>query len=104
MNQILKMELINQGTEAEIRLIGRITSNNAPELQRMLEDQAERFDRIVIDLRELEYISSAGLRALKILYVKMKDKGGQVVIRGVCEDVRNMFNVTGFSKLFTFED
>ena len=104
MNQMLKMELINRGAEAVICLIGRITSNNALEFQKKLEEQAERFDSIVIDLRDLEYISSAGLRALKILYVKMKDKGGRVVIRGVREDVKNMFHVTGFDRLFTFED
>ena len=100
----LKMNLVKRDNEAEISLIGWLDATNAPDAQKVLEQQAERFDRIELDLKELEYISSAGLRALKVLQMKMSDKGERVVIRNVREDVKSVFKVTGFYRLFKFED
>lgn len=100
----LKMNLVKRDNEAEISLIGWLDATNAPDAQKVLEQQAERFDRIELDLKELEYISSAGLRALKVLQMKMSDKGERVVIRNVRKDVKSVFNVTGFYRLFKFED
>lgn len=100
----LKMNLVKRDNEAEISLIGWLDATNAPDAQKILEQQAERFDRIELDLKELEYISSAGLRALKVLQMKMSDKGERVVIRNVREDVKSVFKVTGFYRLFKFED
>ena len=104
MKNTLKMKLLNRGTEGEIRLMGRIDSNNAMDVQKALEEQADRFNSIVLDFKDLEYISSAGLRVLRILYTKMKGKGERVVIRNAREDVLSVFRVTGFYRLFTFED
>ena len=100
----LKMNLVKRDNEAEISLIGWLDATNAPDAQKVLEQQAERFDRIELDLKELEYISSAGLRALKVLQMKMSDKGERVVIRNVREDVKSVFNVTGFYRRFKVED
>ena len=100
----LKMKLVKRDNEAKISLIGWLDATNAPDAQKVLEQQAERFDRIELDLKELEYISSAGLRALKVLQMKMSDKGERVVIRNVREDVKSVFKVTGFYRLFKFED
>ena len=100
----LKMNLVKRDNEAKISLIGWLDATNAPDAQKVLEQQAERFDRIELDLKELEYISSAGLRALKVLQMKMSDKGERVVIRNVREDVKSVFKVTGFYRLFKFED
>ena len=100
---MLKITLVNRKNEGEINVIGRIDATNAPDLQKLLEQQAERFDRIVLDLKDLEHISSAGLRALKVLYVKMREKGEIVVIRDIREDVKSVFVATGFNRLFRFE-
>ena len=103
-NSELKLKLIKRGDEGELQVSGWIDANNAPEFQKLLEQQAERFDHIVLDLKDLEYISSAGLRALRVLHVKMRDKGGRVVIKNVREDVKSVFVVTGFNRLFVFEN
>ena len=103
-NSELKLKLINRGNEGELQVSGWIDANNAPEFQRLLEQQVERFDRIVLNLKDLEYISSAGLRALRVLHVKMRDKGERVVIKNVRDDVKSVFVVTGFNRLFAFEN
>lgn len=57
---------------------------------------------IVLDLSQLEYISSSGLRIFLSLLKATKAKGGQVVITNMNDDIRNVFTMTGFNSLFQF--
>ena len=99
----VNLKLFNRGSEGELIISGSIDATNAADVQKILEQQADRFDRIVLDLKDLDYISSAGLRALKVMQVKMRKKNGDVLIRNVREDVMSVFQVTGFYRLFKFE-
>lgn len=57
---------------------------------------------IVIDCTGLEYISSAGLRIFLGILQSAQEKGGLVFIKGVNDNVRNIFTITGFSNVFKF--
>jgi anti-anti-sigma factor len=58
---------------------------------------------VVIECQELEYIASSGLRILLDVLKKTKAKGKTVTLRHVNDDIKNVFNITGFVNLFAFE-
>ncbi len=57
---------------------------------------------IILDCTELEYISSAGLRIFLSLLHSAEGKGGHVYIKGVNNELRDIFTITGFSNIFEF--
>ena len=58
---------------------------------------------IVLDCTNLEYVASSGLRIFLSLLQAAKPKGSHVIIRGANDYLRDVFNMTGFSKLFVIE-
>jgi anti-anti-sigma factor len=58
---------------------------------------------IIIDCKGLEYIASSGLRILLGILKGAKQAGSRVVMRGVNDDIKNVFKLTGFINIFEFE-
>ncbi|MBR4730771.1 MAG: STAS domain-containing protein [Prevotella sp.] len=58
---------------------------------------------VIIDCTNLEYIASSGLRILLSILKGAKASGSKVVMRGVNEDIMNVFKLTGFISIFEFE-
>jgi len=58
---------------------------------------------VVIDCTKLEYIASSGLRILLGILKGAKAEGSRVVMRGVNDDIKNVFKMTGFISIFDFE-
>lgn len=58
---------------------------------------------VIIDCTKLEYIASSGLRILISILKGAKSTGSHVVMRGVNDDIKNVFNLTGFTSIFEFE-
>ena len=58
---------------------------------------------VVIDCSSLEYIASSGLRILLSILKGAKAAGSKVVMRGVNDDIKNVFKLTGFISIFEFE-
>ena len=58
---------------------------------------------VIIDCNGLEYIASSGLRILLGILKGAKAGGSKVVLRGVNEDIKNVFKLTGFIDIFEFE-
>jgi len=56
---------------------------------------------LLIDFAEVEYISSAGLRVFLALAKRLRDLGGRVVLCGMGQPVRQVFQLAGFLPLFT---
>lgn len=59
---------------------------------------------IVLECGELEYISSSGLRIFLSILKDVKAKGGTLTLQHVNNEIRNIFTITGFHKLFTIKD
>ncbi|MCR5346293.1 MAG: STAS domain-containing protein [Fretibacterium sp.] len=90
------------GTELELALEGRLDTVTSPELEAEL-DKLEGVEKIVINTAKLEYISSAGLRVLLSTQKRMDRKGGSMTIRNVNEEIKEIFEVTGFDEILTLE-
>jgi len=58
---------------------------------------------VIIDCTNLEYIASSGLRILLSILKGAKASGSKVVMRGVNDDIKNVFKLTGFITIFEFE-
>lgn len=95
----MKMKLVNRGDSADVLLIGRLDVLAAPEAEKALLDIAGRFSSVTLDLAQLEYISSAGLRAIKSFYVAIRQKGGQYAVKNVSKPIMDVFEATGFVRL-----
>ena len=91
----MDMELLNRGTEGELVLAGRLDGNTAKDAERIFLQMVERFDKLIINLEKLEYISSAGLRAVRNLYLAMRKKAGNLYVKGANKTVMEVFEVTG---------
>lgn len=99
----MEIKLVNRGDEGELLLIGRLDANSAPETEQIFRQMAERFDKVVLNMGQLEYISSAGLRVIKIIHMAMKKKNGSLVIKNVKKMVLEVFEMTGFAGLLNIE-
>lgn len=74
----------------------------APELEEVVQKNAESFDSMVIDMTDVEYISSAGLRAILTADNLMSEKEG-LVVRNVTGTVKDILDISGFSSVITLE-
>ena len=87
-----------------VKLIGRLDTNTAPVLDNDLKDELDDVDRLELDLAELDYISSAGLRTVLVLHKKMTAKKGVLAVLHPKDEVMEVFDMTGFSSFLKIED
>ncbi|MBY6265426.1 anti-sigma factor antagonist [Azospirillum sp. 412522] len=89
------------GGVAVLRVDGRIDSGNAAGFEAALLSAVDAEGaRIVVDMAELAYISSAGLRCLLVAAKAARAKRGSITLSAMAPRVREMFDVSGFSSLF----
>jgi len=92
----MKMKLVNRGESADILLIGKLDVNAAAEAEKALLEAASRFNSVTLDLSQLEYISSAGLRTIKSFNLAVRKNGGQYAVKNVPKPIMDVFEATGF--------
>jgi len=90
------------GTDLTIELIGRLDTTTAPELEAALKGAFNGIETLTLDFSNLEYISSAGLRVLLLAQKTMNQKGGMKLI-SVSEEIKEVFDITGFADILTIE-
>lgn len=83
-------------------LSGRLDTTTAPELDQELKSSLLGITALVLDMKDLAYISSAGLRVL-LSAQKLMNKQGKMTIRNSNETVMEIFEVTGFSDILDIE-
>lgn len=83
-----------------VSVAGRLDTTTSPELEEYLKDSLDAVTNLVLDLSELEYISSAGLRVL-LSAQKTMNKQGKMEVTGASEAIMEIFEVTGFSDILT---
>ena len=95
----MTIKLINRTTEGERLLEGRLDASTSPEAEEIFLQTAERFDKPTLNMEQLQYISSAGLRVLKKTYMAMVKKSGSLELSHVNKMVMEVLEMTGFSGL-----
>lgn len=99
----MKLTITNENDEVKVAFSGRLDTAAAQELAPQMEQLADVADKhIILDCRELEFISSLGLRLLLSLRKSSISKGGSITIIHCTSEVKQIFVITGFSSLFNF--
>jgi len=89
-------------TTLTMSLEGRLDTGSAPQLEAELKHAIAGVERLIFDLKKLEYTSSAGLRVL-LSAQKVMNKQGEMVIRNVNEDIMEVFEITGIVDIVRIE-
>jgi anti-sigma B factor antagonist len=92
-----------RGGALVIAASGRIDSNTAGELEAVLPPRVQAHDACVMDLSGVSYVSSAGLRVLLKGAKIAKASGHRLALSGLAPSVREVFDISGFSAIFTIE-
>ena len=85
-----------------LELVGRLDTTTAPSLEKTLSEDVGESKNLILDFKGLEYISSAGLRVLLSAQKKMQKIGSMKLIN-VCEEVMEVFEITGFADILVIE-
>jgi len=98
------MEVIKnvENNKMVITLVGRLDTNTAPQLESEVKGLDANITNLVYDFKDLEYVSSAGLRVL-LLTQKMFANRGEFKIVNVSDAVMEVFEITGFDDILTIE-
>lgn len=101
----MEIKITQKGDTTVAQFIGRLDTPAAQEINADLTPlQEAAAGKLVLDCRELAYISSSGLRIFLTLRKTAATKGGKVTLRGINNDIRNVFLMTGFLNLFDIEE
>ena len=87
-----------------VRVKGRLDTNTAPELEKDLLEEIEGVKKLDLELSELDYISSAGLRVVLMLHKTLTNKKGTLTVIKPKEEVMAVFDMTGFSGFLNIEE
>lgn len=91
------------GTELMVCPIGRLETVTAPELQTFIDENISGITDLTFDLKDLKYLSSAGLRVLMSTQ-KIMNKQGEMRLCNVNEDIMDILDMTGLTDVFEIEE
>ncbi len=84
------------------RVDGRVDGSNAREFQTALESSIDSGDRIVVlDLEQLSYISSAGLRVILMVAKTLQRQGAKFAVCSLSTSIREVFEISGFDRIIS---
>jgi anti-sigma B factor antagonist len=97
----MNLETSEQNGIGTARLDGSLDGKTAPEVREQLRPFLAANSKMILDLTKVDYLSSAGLRLLLLLYRELSARKGQLVLLGVSDDIRTVMSHTGFLNFFT---
>ena len=98
----MKIDFNNNNGIFNVAIDGRLDTTTAPEFESELEASLDGVDKLVLDLKDVAYISSAGLRVI-LKAQKLTKAGGRMKVTGVNAMVMEVFEITGFTDILTIE-
>jgi anti-sigma B factor antagonist len=98
----MTMEIKKNAEAAVIEIAGRLDTTSAPALEKAINEDIGDTKNLVLDLKGVQYISSAGLRVLLGAQKKMQKIGSMKVVN-VCEAVMEVLEMTGFADILVIE-
>ena len=99
----MEIKVIDEGQPYVLALEGRLDTNTSPQLEDFVGGLYDKgVTDIAVDMKACGFVSSAGLRVI-VAMQKRAAAGGSLVFRGVVPEVMEVFEMTGFDKILTFE-
>jgi len=97
----MKVALSHENGVSVISIEGSIDGKTAPLVRQEISSTLETAKSVIVDLSKVDYLSSAGLRLLLLIYREIAAKNGKLILLGVSEDIRTVMSHTGFLNFFT---
>ncbi len=91
-----------EGKKLTVALEGRLDTGTSPQLEAELKTAVNGIEELVLDLKDLAYMSSAGLRVL-LAAQKVMNRQGSMKVINVNETISEIFEITGFNEILTIE-
>ena len=98
----MTIEIKKAAEATTIEIVGRLDTITAPALDKTINEDLGDAKHLILDVKGMEYISSAGLRVLLSAQKKMQ-KLGSMKVTHVREEVMEVFEMTGFADILTIE-
>lgn len=95
----MDIKLVDHGNEGELLMSGDLDTKTARDADALFNQMADRFPNIILNMKEVDYVSSAGLRSIRNLYIKLNQKNGKLTLLNVNENVMEVFEMTGLAGL-----
>ena len=99
----MEVKFNKQDSTLTVVISGNIDTVTAPELDAQLQENLSGIKDLVLDFAAVDYISSAGLRVVLMANQQMEDVDGNMTVKNVNDDVRDVFEMTGFDSLLNLE-
>ena len=99
----MDINVIAEEIKAAITLAGKMTVQTAPDLSDAIKDLPATVNQIDIDLSDVTYVASAGLRVLVATEKLAVSRGGKMRLLHPCDEVMDVFEMTGLTTVFTIE-
>lgn len=98
----MKTEFLKENEKLTVIIEGSLNTNYAPELEKALQENWEGVTELIFDFQSVDFISSSGLRVM-LISQKYMAQYGSMILKNVNEDIKEIFEMTGFDELLTFE-
>ncbi len=101
----MTIEIKKESAALVVKVAGRLDAVTAPEYEKKVNELiADGEINFVVDFEQLEYISSAGLRALLATAKRIKGKSGKILLANIKGGVKEVFDISGFGTIFPMHD
>ena len=98
----MTIDVKKQADQVMIAVAGRLDTTTASALEKAISESIQEEKHLILDIKEVEYISSAGLRVLLGAQKKIQ-KIGSMKVLNVCEEIMEIFEMTGFADILVIE-
>ena len=99
----MEVQVTKEAAATVAALIGRLDTLAAQEIAPQMDELKLVDGTLILDCNQLSYISSSGLRIFLTLRKAAAEKGGKVIVRGLSNEIRSVFMMTGFLNLFEIQ-
>lgn len=97
----MKIDKTVEGCRMNVKVFGKLDAISASQFEKNVSENLEGITELILDFGGVEYVSSAGLRALLVLQLDLSEKDAAMTIMNVPEQVKEIFEVTGFYNAVT---
>lgn len=100
----MNVTTLSEPSITRVELEGSIDGKTAPQIREELSAALQQVQKLILDISRVDYLSSAGLRLLLLLYREITARNGKLVLVGVSPEIRTVMSHTGFLSFFTIAD
>lgn len=87
-----------------VRIQGSVDANTSDSLRSEIIDELDDVSIVNFDMKEMDYISSAGLRVVLEVYQTLEEKDGKIILENVRDELKDIFELTGFMEMITTQN